>query len=233
VGGALRDAPGTMTQHLLSNLVAGSIVSSAGAHSVDMVGDLKTGHLLRARPRTQFYAQLLGSIPGIFLSPGLFVLFSSAYPCITDSSLSDECPFGLPAVTAWVAVARAVLSPTLPVSRSSGITAICFAVLAILTVVAKYLWIPKRYHVFVPNWNAVGLGFVIPQTYIPVAMCMGAILTHFWSKRRPEQYDLAGYAVAAGFIAGEGIAGVVNAILTIASVSQDKYASTVGYPVFG
>ncbi|KAK0537545.1 hypothetical protein OC834_000469 [Tilletia horrida] len=232
VGGALRGVPGTMEQHLLSNLIAGSIVSSAGQHSVDMVGDLKTGHLLRARPRTQFYAQLAGSIPGIFLSPGLFVLFSTAYPCITDPELLDTCSFGLPAVTAWVAVARAVLSEGLPVSKSCGITALCFAFLAIFSVIARYLWIPKKYHIFVPNWNAVGLGFVIPQTYIPVAMCTGAILSWAWQKRRPEQYDLAGYAVAAGFIAGEGIAGVINAILTIAGVSGDVKGTMVGYPSF-
>ncbi|KAE8230225.1 hypothetical protein CF326_g4779 [Tilletia indica] len=236
VGGALRGTPGDMNAHLLSNLIAGSIVSSAGAHSVDMVGDLKTGHLLRARPRTQFYAQLAGSIPGIFLSPGLFVLFSTAYPCIIDSSLSDNCPFQLPAVNAWIAVAKAVLSPTLPVSKSSGITALMFAFLAVFSVVARYLWVPKKYQVYVPNFNAVGLGFVLPQTYIPVAMTCGAIFSYFWQKRRPQQYDMAGYATAAGFIAGEGIAGVVNAILTIAGVAGgmdsagNVRGSLVGYP---
>ncbi|CAD6897100.1 unnamed protein product [Tilletia controversa] len=238
VGGALRGTPGDMNAHLLSNLIAGSIVSSAGAHSVDMVGDLKTGHLLRARPRTQFYAQLAGSIPGIFLSPGLFVLFTTAYPCIIDSSLQDNCPFALPAVSAWVAVAKAVLSPSLPVSKSSGITALMFAFLAVFTVVARYLWIPPKYHVFVPNFNAIGLGFVLPQTYIPVAMTTGAICSYFWQKRRPQQYDMAGYATAAGFIAGEGIAGVVNAILTIAGVAGGADSAgvvrgtLVGYPPF-
>ncbi|KAK0552613.1 hypothetical protein OC846_001872 [Tilletia horrida] len=229
VGGALRGTPGSMNDHLLSNLIAGSIVSSAGQHSVDMVGDLKTGHLVRARPRTQFYAQLLGSIPGIFLSPGLFVLFTTAYPCITDAN-ADTCQFGLPSVLAWRAVAQAVLSPKLPVSKSSGITAILFAALAIFSVVARYLWIPKKYHIWIPNFNAVGLGFVLPQTYIPVAMCCGALFSHFWQKRNPKQYDVAGYAVAAGFIAGEGIAGVVNAILTIAEVSGDLKGNPVGYP---
>ncbi|RUS29694.1 OPT oligopeptide transporter protein-domain-containing protein [Jimgerdemannia flammicorona] len=45
-----------------NNLMAGNMASSAAAQSVDMVGDLKTGHLLGASPRSQFLAQVVGSI---------------------------------------------------------------------------------------------------------------------------------------------------------------------------
>jgi len=58
VGGALKGQGKTGNPALLENLLAGSIASSAAAHSVDMVGDLKTGHLLRALPKTQFWAQV-------------------------------------------------------------------------------------------------------------------------------------------------------------------------------
>lgn len=75
-----------------------------------MVGDLKTGHLLGASPASQFWAQVAGSFLGIWLSVILFVLFASAYPCVTD--LTIECTaFGMPAVTAWRSVTEAVTKP--------------------------------------------------------------------------------------------------------------------------
>lgn len=89
--------------------------------------------------------------------PGLFVVFNKAYPCITDQSI-ETCAFGLPAVAAWRAVAIAVTSDKLPITLSSGITAIVLGVIAIITVVIKRVFLPKKYHKFVVNWNAVGLG---------------------------------------------------------------------------
>ncbi|SPO25721.1 related to permeases - unknown function [Ustilago trichophora] len=229
VGGALRGQGKTGASGLLENLIAGSIASSAASHAVDMVGDLKTGHLLRAKPRNQFWAQIFGSFWSIFVSTGLFVLFTKAYPCITDAN-AEECPFAAPAVAAWKAVAVAVISPKLPVSLSSGLTAIGFAIISVVTVVAKYLWIPQKYHVYVPNWNAVGLGFVVPQVYYPIAMCMGATGALIWKGKKPQSFDLFAFAIAAGLIAGEGMAGVFNAILTIVNVSGSVYGTTVGVP---
>jgi len=84
VGGALKGQGKTGNPALLENLLAGSIASSAAAHSVDMVGDLKTGHLLRALPKTQFWAQLFGSLIATPLAVGLYILFSKAYPCIVS-----------------------------------------------------------------------------------------------------------------------------------------------------
>ncbi|KAJ1035679.1 hypothetical protein NDA18_000456 [Ustilago nuda] len=229
VGGALRGQGKTGGAGLLENLIAGSIASSAASHAVDMVGDLKTGHLLRARPRNQFWAQLFGSFWSIFVSTGLFVLFTKAYPCITDAS-AEECPFAAPAVSAWKAVAVAVISPKLPVSLSSGLTAIAFAIISVVTVMAKYTIIPSKYHVYVPNWNAVGLGFVVPQVYYPIAMCMGATFSLFWKKKSAQSFDLLAFAIAAGLIAGEGMAGVFNAILTIVEVAGSYVGTDVGLP---
>lgn len=229
VGGALRGQGKVGNPGLLENLIAGSIASSAASHSVDMVGDLKTGHLLRAKPRNQFWAQIFGSFFSIFVSTGLFVLFTKAYPCIIDKD-AESCPFAAPSVAAWRAVAVAVISPKLPVSLSSGMTAIGFAIVAVATVVAKYTIIPQKYHVYVPNWNAVGLGFVVPQTYYPIAMCMGATSALFWKAKRPQSFDLLAFAIAAGLIAGEGMAGVFNAILTIVNVDGSVYGTTVAIP---
>lgn len=229
VGGAIKGEGRTGPSAQLENLIAGSIASSAAAHSVDMVGDLKTGHWLRASPLTQFYAQLFGSLWATPISVGLFVLFSKAYPCVLDPD-ADTCVFGAPSVAAWQAVSIAVVAPKLPVSLSSGLTAIILTVIAIATVVARYKVIPPKYHVYLPNWNAIGIGFLVPNCNYGIAMATGATLVHFWSKKYPGNADIYAYAIAAGLVAGEGIAGVINAILEIAGVSGAIKGTTVGVP---
>ena len=64
------------------NLVAGVVAAGSAAQASDMTGDLKTGYLLRAKPRNQFVAQLCGSVVAVFLTTGLFILFTKAAPCI-------------------------------------------------------------------------------------------------------------------------------------------------------
>lgn len=64
------------------NLSAGAIAGGSAAQAADMTGDLKTGYLLRAKPRNQFIAQLCGAFVAVVVSVGLFVLFATASPCI-------------------------------------------------------------------------------------------------------------------------------------------------------
>ena len=51
-------------------------------HTILSLGDLKTGYLLRAKPKNQFVAQLCGAVVAMFLNVGLFILFTTASPCI-------------------------------------------------------------------------------------------------------------------------------------------------------
>ena len=66
----------------MMNLTAGVVSAGSAAQGTDMTGDLKTGYLLRAKPRNQFIAQLTGAVVSIFLNVGLFILFTTATPCI-------------------------------------------------------------------------------------------------------------------------------------------------------
>lgn len=226
VGGAVKGEGKTGNAALLENLLAGSIASSAAAHSVDMVGDLKTGHWLRASPKSQFWAQLFGSLFAAPLSVGLYLVFVQAYPCINSGA--DDCQFAAPSVAAWQAVATAVVAPELPISLSSGLTAILLTVVAIATVVLRYKVVPAKYHCYLPNWNAIGIGFLVPNTNYAIAMSTGALFCWYWAKKFPHNADIYAYAIAAGFVAGEGIAGVINAILQIAGASGSAHGTTVG-----
>ncbi|KAG8889581.1 hypothetical protein FRB98_003643 [Tulasnella sp. 332] len=212
-----------------TNLIAGSIAGQAASHAVDMVGDLKTGHILGASPRSQFYAQLAGSFLGIWLSVVLFVLFASAYPCITDLGIPCTA-FGMPAVQAWRSVTEAVTRPELPIPPSSAKTAVVLGIISGITVPVRQLLVPQRHRGWVPNWSAFGLGFVVPQTYYPIAMVIGAHIAHYWEGRYPAGWEIWGYSLSAGLIAGEGIGGVVTALMVILGLDGGVYGSAIGCP---
>ena len=55
------------------NLLAGLHSAGTAAQTTDMTGDLKTGHLVGAKPVNQFIAQGVGALISCFVSTGLCV----------------------------------------------------------------------------------------------------------------------------------------------------------------
>ena len=76
----------------------------------------------------------------------------------------------------------------------------------------------------------IALAFIIPASVYGTAMTIGAVVAAVWSWRQPRGFELFGHAVAAGFMAGEGIGGVVNAVLQIVGWSGEVWGTTVGCP---
>lgn len=166
------------------------------------------------------------------MAPAMFVLFSKAYPCINDSEI-ETCPFAIPSVAAWKAVAVAMTSPTFPVPTSSGIFAIIFAIFGGVMVLIRHNYLVGDrawMRAYWPNMMVLAMSFTIPSTVYGSATLLGSIISWAWAKRNPKQFDTFGYAVAAGFIAGEGIGGVVNAIFQVAGISGDVYGSMIACP---
>lgn len=112
-GGVSKGAGVTGGTAQLLNLIGGTVAAGSSAQSTDMTGDLKTGYLLRAKPRVQFIAQLCGAVVAIVLNVGLFILFTTASPCILYPPDDGQCTYAAPSVSAWAAVATAVTSPKL------------------------------------------------------------------------------------------------------------------------
>ena len=98
-----------MNPHVLRvNLFAGMVASGAAGQSTDLTGDLKTGHLIGAKPIAQYFGQLCGAFVSCFLSVAFFILFTTASPCIID----------LDALTCQYSVPSAVSRPS--TTKSSG-----------------------------------------------------------------------------------------------------------------
>jgi len=229
-GGIGKVTTTNMPDAQMLNLTGGTIAAGSAGQSSDMTGDLKTGYLLRAKPRVQFIAQLCGATVAIFLNVGLFILFTTASPCIMYVPKDGLCTYSAPSVAAWAAVATAVTSPVLPVPPSSGYTAIALSIFAVITVFIRHYFIPKKYWIWVPNWNAFGLAFVVPQTYYPIAMAIGSTFNYVWLKKWPKGFDMYMFAVAAGLLAGEGLGGVFQALLAVAGVGGSDKGSAIGCP---
>ncbi|KAF8348533.1 oligopeptide transporter [Amanita rubescens] len=211
------------------NLSGGVIAAGSAAQASDMTGDLKTGYLLRAKPKYQFIAQLCGAFVAIFMVVGLFILFTKASPCIINPSASGVCSYGAPSVASWAAVAVAVTSPKLPIPPTSGYTAIGLGIASVLTLFMKVALLDSKTNAL---QNAIGLGFVVPQVFYSIAMAIGSAVCYIWSRKDVASYDMYMFAVAAGLVAGEGIGGVFQALLAVAGVSGSVYGTAIGCPGF-
>ena len=160
------------------------------------------------------------------------MLFAFAYPCILDAE-AQKCEFAVPSVTAWRAVAEAVTLPQIPIPLSSRILSIALGVWSIIQVFIKRTYLVgerEKYRSCLPNWMAIGVAFVIPATHYSTAMCTGAIISYFWLKLYPKNFELYCYAVAAGLIAGEGLGGVINAALALGDVGGSVYGTGIACP---
>ncbi|KAI0392605.1 OPT oligopeptide transporter protein-domain-containing protein [Xylariaceae sp. FL0594] len=232
-GGATSGKGYTMKHAQRINLVAGGLASGAADVGMALTSDFRTGFLLSTPPIKQFYAQAMGTLISVFLAPGLFVLFTSAYPCITDPN-AVKCAFGVPSVSAWAAVAQAVTDPKVGIPWSSGIFSIVMAIVCVAQVIFRHFYLVGErewVHDYLPNWGAIALSFVLPNPVFTTASLFGALVAFAWRKWKLSSFELYGYAIAAGFIAGEGLGGVIGAVLQIAGVSGDVYGTNVGCPV--
>jgi len=216
------------------NLLGGSLASMAANQATDLVCDFRVGFLLRTPPKQQWLAQAIGTIVAVFLTPALFVLFTTAYPCIIDIN-ADTCAFVAPSVSAWRAVAVAMTQPNFPVPRSSGIFAIVISIFGGCMVLVRHYCYKGRFaflRAYHPNMMVIGLAFTVPQTVYGTAMLIGAVIAAVWARKNPKSFDIYGFAIAAGFIAGEGIGGVINAIFQVAGIAgPDPYGTQIACPL--
>jgi len=233
-GGATSGSGYTVLHAQKINLVAGGLASGGANVASDLTSDFRTGFLIGTSPIKQWIAQAIGSFFAVWLAPGLFVLFTTAYPCIYDPALTKGCPFLVPSVSAWAAVAQAVTVPNIPIPLSSGIFAIVMGVFSIAQAVFRHYYLVgerEKYRAWLPNWGAIALSWVIPAPVFANAALIGAVGAAIWRKYHLKSWDIYGYAIAAGFIAGEGLGGVVGAVLTLAGVDGTVYGTNIACPM--
>lgn len=191
-----------------TNLMAGAITVGGSSQCADMMQDLKTGHLLGASPRKQLVAQLAGITAGVCVVVPTFFLFERAHGLGTED---------LPAPSAilWRAMAELMNRgwDELPQHAPAAI-GVALAVGALLATVRA---LAPRASQLLPSGLAVGLAFLVPPLYA-ICMFLGAMGLLVWQRIRPDAASRYAFAIACGLIAGEGLMGVVKALMTMAGV---------------
>ena len=193
-------APGQMT----TNLMSAAITAGGASQAADMMQDLKTGYLLGASPRKLFIAQLGGLVAGTIFVVPVFEIITRAWELG-----SEKLP--APAALAWKAMAE-VLAKGLEALPPH--TPVVVAIAAVFGAMLPCLRRIPRIKVFVPSGLAFGIGFIVPPEN-SLNMFGGLMIYYLWRIFSAKSADKLSYAVASGFIAGEGLMGIVNAILTI------------------
>ncbi|EAW07466.1 OPT family oligopeptide transporter [Aspergillus clavatus NRRL 1] len=171
---------------LITNLLAGAVSESGALQAGDMMQDLKTGHLLGASPKAQFYGQMIGSLVGAVLSTAVYKMYVSVY----------EVPgpmFQTPTAYVWIFTARLVTGQGLPpmawqASLTAGIVFVGITILRIFG--ASPLANGGRrdatapWRAWIPGGIAVAVGiFNVPS--FTLARAIGGLIAWWWSRKHP------------------------------------------------
>ncbi|KYR00052.1 hypothetical protein DLAC_03195 [Tieghemostelium lacteum] len=189
-------------KNVLSNLVAGAIAEAGAQQAGDMMQDLKTGHLLKASPRIQFYGQMIGSLFSIFFAVCAYQLYSTAY----------EIPgTDLPAPTSqvWLDMARLVNGGSL----ATNVLPFCIVSAVLVSLIPIAEAFKPSLEKYLPSGIAFAIGMYVTPNWT-IARCIGSFVQFYWKREYPDSYKEHMIVVASGFVLGEGVTSIITAIMT-------------------
>jgi putative OPT family oligopeptide transporter len=199
--------PGNMT----TNLMTANVTGGVGLHAADLLTDLKSGYLLGADPRQQFWAQFFGVVAGsVFVVPAYRLLIPTA-----DLLGTDKWP--APGAQTWKGVAVLLaqgfhtLHPTAQIALAAG------AVLGIVLVLIEKAFPKHKW--LIPSPTGLGLAFTTPA-FNTISMFLGALIALIMERKRPVLAERTIVPVSSGFIAGESLVGVLIAALVVLGFLQ-------------
>ena len=191
------------------NLMTANVTAGATSHAADLLQDLKSGYLLGANPRQQFFAQFFGVLGGGFaVVPVYFILIPSV------SVLGTE-QWPAPAALVWRGVAELLAKGigALPVSARWGLL-IGSSIGIILPLLEMAFPRQKK---FIPSPTGLGLAFTI-NGFNSISFFAGSCIALAIKKAKPKVAEQYTVPVASGIIAGESLMGVSIAFLRILKV---------------
>ncbi|ROW03703.1 hypothetical protein VMCG_05386 [Cytospora schulzeri] len=192
---------------VLINLVAGAVSEAGALQAGDLMQDLKTGHLLGAAPKAQFWGQVIGATVGAVVSAFIYRLYTAVYTI--PGSL-----FQVPTAYVWIFTARLVTGQGLP--HMAREWAVGFAVLFALTTMVRIYAAGRWWLRFVPGGIAVAVGMYNVPSFT-LARTVGGLVAWWW-RRTPGREDTPLIVLASGFILGEGFLSIVNLLMESAGV---------------
>jgi len=197
-------------------LLVTAIIFACATISNDNLQDLKTGQLVGASPRRQQIALIVGVIAGSIVIPPILNLLaqSNGFAGAPNLNTISANPLPAPQATLISALAKGVIGGNLD-WKMMGIGALVGVGLVLLDEILgllKKLRIPPL---------AVGIGIYLPMS-ATFAVVVGAVISHWYNGRtargrNPARSERLGTLVASGLIVGEGLWGVLNSGLVVAT----------------
>lgn len=182
----------TGSHGMVSAITIGSIICVVAALAGDMSQDLKTGFLLGATPRKQQIGELIGAVVSALSIGGVLILLDKAWG-FGSSELSA------PQATLMKLVTEGVMDGNLPWA---------FVFLGVfITIAAEIVRIPSL---------AVAIGIYLPLE-LTAPIMIGGVIRHAIESRNKDsaKENSSGVLFSSGLIAGEGIIGIILALITV------------------
>lgn len=167
---------------LVTNLLAGAVSESGALQAGDMMQDLKTGHLLGASPKAQFYGQMIGSVVGAVLSTAVYKMYVNVYEVPGDM-------FQTPTAFVWIFTARLVTGQGLPemawqASFVAGSIWVALTAARIFTASPSFAQNGQlpAWRSWIPGGIAVAVGmFNVPS--FTLARAIGGVIAWWWARK--------------------------------------------------
>ncbi|KPM41219.1 hypothetical protein AK830_g5375 [Neonectria ditissima] len=194
--------PQSHKSSVLINLIAGAVSEAGALQAGDLMQDLKTGHLLGAAPKAQFWGQVIGATAGAILSAFIYRVYTRVY------EIPGEL-FQVPTAYVWIFTARLVTGAGLPYMAKQW--AIGSGALFAATTIVRTAAIGKRWRPLIPGGIAVAVGMYNVPSFT-LARTAGGLFAWYWVHvlRRANTPLII---LASGFILGEGFLSIVNLFL--------------------
>jgi OPT family oligopeptide transporter len=196
-------------QHPSTNLMTAAMTHASSVAAADLLNDLKSGYLLGADPRRQFFAQAAGILAGTTASVlAYFLLIPDAFALTGDGSAPQ---FAAPAAHLFRAIAELLqygLDHLHPLHR----TLVVAGAIGGLVLAAAERLAPARLARWLPSATGLGLGLLLPLS-TSLAMAIGAAIAAIATARRDDAAERTVWPISAGVIGGESLAGVIIAVI--------------------
>ncbi len=181
-------------------IAIGSVICIIACMAGDTSQDLKTGYILGATPKKQQIGELIGTLVSAFAIGGVMILLNAAWGFGGDELTA-------PQATLMKMIVEGVMGGNLP-------WALVF-IGAFIAIVIEIMGIPVL---------PVAIGLYLPLELSACIMIGGLVRLYVDKKKLKEGEDRKkivnrGILFCSGMIAGEGLVGILLAILTVVSVA--------------
>lgn len=170
----------TRRSALVTNLLAGAVSESGALQAGDMMQDLKTGHLLGASPKAQFFGQLIGSVFGAIISTVVYKMYVNIYDVPGPM-------FQVPTAYVWIFTARLVTGEFLPPMawQIAMVAGAIFVIITILRIIGSSqgprMSASAPWRAWLPGGIAVAVGMYNVPSFTLARAIGGGIA--WWSQR--------------------------------------------------